>query len=197
MRRAVLCRQRRLARKTRASRGWRGADGALTTGVDNLEGQPVHHARHRGPRPGHRGDRHRGRGPGAGPCDQGRSRGAAACLAGGCSRGLARAFAAPPRRCRWGAGGGSSWFEYYFKTGRKRLKNMVVRGIVPALDTLLARHLSQTPRKGRVDLVPVRAQATRRLLTLRARKLLDEGRRGDPRPASSRPRSWNSPAARR
>ncbi|MCT4684905.1 MAG: siroheme synthase CysG [Roseicyclus sp.] len=65
------------------------------------------------------------------------------------------------------------WFEYYFKTGPQALEKDGSDGIEPALDALLARHLSEAPRKGRVALVGA-GPGDPELLTLRARKLLDE-----------------------
>jgi uroporphyrin-III C-methyltransferase/precorrin-2 dehydrogenase/sirohydrochlorin ferrochelatase len=65
------------------------------------------------------------------------------------------------------------WFEYYFKTGPQALEKNGTEGIDAALDALLVRHLSEAPRKGRVDLVGA-GPGDPELLTLRARKLLDE-----------------------
>jgi uroporphyrin-III C-methyltransferase/precorrin-2 dehydrogenase/sirohydrochlorin ferrochelatase len=64
------------------------------------------------------------------------------------------------------------WFEYYFKTGPQVLEKDGSEGIEPALEALLDRHLSEAPRKGRVDLVGA-GPGDPELLTLRARKLLD------------------------
>jgi uroporphyrin-III C-methyltransferase/precorrin-2 dehydrogenase/sirohydrochlorin ferrochelatase len=65
------------------------------------------------------------------------------------------------------------WAEYYFKTGPQALEKTGQDGIEPALDALLARHLAEAPRRGRVDLVGA-GPGDPDLLTLKARKLLDE-----------------------
>lgn len=65
------------------------------------------------------------------------------------------------------------WAEYYFRTGPEVLAEAGEGLLAHALRDLLARHLAQAPRPGRVDLVGA-GPGDPELLTLRARRLLDQ-----------------------
>lgn len=64
------------------------------------------------------------------------------------------------------------WADYYFHTGPEVLEAAGEGLLDHALRDLLARHLAQAPRPGRVDLVGA-GPGDPELLTLRARRLLD------------------------
>lgn len=64
------------------------------------------------------------------------------------------------------------WSEYYFSDGPQAFEQAGEAGLGPALETLLARHLTAAPAPGRVDLVGA-GPGDPELLTLKARKLLD------------------------
>lgn len=64
------------------------------------------------------------------------------------------------------------WAEYYFETGPQVLSEVGAELLDHALHDILARHLAQAPRKGRVDLVGA-GPGNPELMTLQARKLLD------------------------
>jgi uroporphyrin-III C-methyltransferase / precorrin-2 dehydrogenase / sirohydrochlorin ferrochelatase len=64
------------------------------------------------------------------------------------------------------------WADYYFQTGPEVLAEVGEELLGHALHDLLARHLAQTPRAGRVDLVGA-GPGDPELMTLRARRLLD------------------------
>lgn len=63
------------------------------------------------------------------------------------------------------------WAEYYDSTG-PRAAEKGEAALRPALEALLARHLAEAPRAGRVDLVGA-GPGDPELLTLKARRLLD------------------------
>lgn len=65
------------------------------------------------------------------------------------------------------------WADYYFKTGPEVLAAQGEEQLDHALADLLTRHLALAPRPGRVDLVGA-GPGDPELLTLRARRLLDE-----------------------
>lgn len=64
------------------------------------------------------------------------------------------------------------WAEYYFQMGPEVLAEVGEELLRHALHDLLARHLAQAPRSGRVDLVGA-GPGDPDLMTLRARRLLD------------------------
>lgn len=64
------------------------------------------------------------------------------------------------------------WAEYYFATGPQVLAQAGEASLDSALHDLLARHMAQAPRPGRVDLVGA-GPGDPELMTLRARRLLD------------------------
>lgn len=65
------------------------------------------------------------------------------------------------------------WTDFHFDTGPRALNDGGEAALAPALHALLARHAAGKPRPGRVDLVGA-GPGDPELLTLRARRLLDE-----------------------
>ena len=64
------------------------------------------------------------------------------------------------------------WGDYYFKSGPQALETAGEDGARDTLETLLAQHLTATPKPGHVDLVGA-GPGDPELLTLKARKALD------------------------
>lgn len=65
------------------------------------------------------------------------------------------------------------WSAFYFSTGPKALTDQGESAVIPALETLLDTHVTQTAKAGSVDLVGA-GPGDPELLTLKARKALDK-----------------------